>query len=179
MDHNRNPKRPAFWAIVRNLDIIISGLALTALVLITFLGVIARRVFNSPFAWQEEMQVFCTLWLVFIASGAVFRTIDHISIELLVDALGPKLKRIVELFVYVVVMATLAFTLYRSYLLVEQLYVTERLTNILKIPYYLVYIPFPIGCVLMMASDTAVTAQRLFGKRETNTKEEEAEPDES
>lgn len=179
MEHNQNPKRQTLLTIVGNLDIIISGLALVALVLITFLGVIARRVFNSPFAWQEEMQVFCTLWLVFIASGAVFRTIDHISIELVVDALGEMLKWAVELFVYLVVMATLAFTLYRSYLLVAQLYETERLTNILKIPYYLAYIPFPIGCVLMMVSDTVVTVRRLFLKRGSSTKEEEAETDAS
>lgn len=175
MDNNRKTGRGTLWTILRNLDIIISGFALIALVLITFFGVIARRIFNSPFAWQEEMQVFCTLWLVFIASGAVFRTIDHISIELLVDTFGPKLKWIVELLVYVVVMATLVFTLYRSYLLVEQLYVTNRLTNILKIPYFWVYIPFPIGCILMMISDTVVTVKRLFIKHTAQKNEQKGE----
>lgn len=179
MNQNQNPKQQTLMAVLRNLDIIISGCALTALVIITFLGVIARRVFNSPFAWQEEMQIFCTLWLVFIASGAVFRTIDHISIELVVDSLNDTLKRLIELMGYVVVMATLAFTLYRSYLLVEQLYVTERMTNILKIPYYLVYIPFPIGCVLMMISDTVVTVERVLLKRGKKTEEPEEKADES
>ena len=175
-----NPQNKRLWkTILVNLDIIISGIALIALVLITFLGVIARRVFNSPFSWQEEMQVFCTLWLVFIASGAVFRTIDHISIELLVDSFGPKLKKATEWFVYIVVMGWLFFTLYRSSLLVIQLYETNRLTNMLKIPYYLVYIPFPIGCVLMMLSETYVTIQRLIFKRDPRKEAEEAMTDAS
>ena len=55
MDNNRKTGRGTLWTILRNLDIIISGFALIALVLITFFGVIARRIFNSPFAWQEEM----------------------------------------------------------------------------------------------------------------------------
>ena len=94
---------------------------------------------------------------------------------MLVDTFGPKLKWIVELLVYVVVMATLVFTLYRSYLLVEQLYVTNRLTNILKIPYFWVYIPFPIGCILMMISDTVVTVKRLFIKHTAQKNEQKGE----
>lgn len=176
MDSNTKKKRSKFMTILCNLDIIISSLALIVLVAITFLGVIARRVFNSPFAWQEEMQVFCTLWLVFMASGAVFRTIDHISIEILVDSLNDKVKWVIEIFIYLVVMATLAFTLYRSSLLVGQLYATGRVTNILKIPYFLVYIPFPIGCVLMIVSNTIMTIDRLFIKRfKKNTEEEVAD----
>lgn len=164
-----------FGNVLKNLDVIISGIALIVLVLITFFGVIARRVFNSPFQWGEEIQVLCTIWLVFIASGAVFRTIDHISIELIVDSLTGKVKWVIELLIYLIVMATLVFTLYRSSLLVQQLFVTGRTTNILKIPYFLVYIPFPIGCVLMMVSDTLVTIDRLFTKRIKKNGEKETE----
>lgn len=175
---NETEKKPIkFLDIIKNLDIIVSGIALVMLVVITFLGVIARRIFNSPFQWGEEMQIMCTIWMVFIASGAVFRTVDHISIELIVDNFKGRLRWIVDLLIYLVVMATLAFTLYRSVLLVQQLVVTGRTTNILKLPYFLVYIPFPIGCVLMMVSDTIVTIKKLFCKHEDETekKEENAE----
>lgn len=176
MDSNMKKKCPKWLSILSNLDIIIGGIALVVLVAITFAGVIARRFFNSPFSWLEELQVFCTLWLVYIASGAVFRTIDHISIEIIVDSLNDKIKWVVEFLIYLVVMATLAFTLYRSTLLVQQLFATSRLTNILKIPYYLVYIPLPIGCVLMMVSDTIAIVNRLFIKRfKKNTNEEAGE----
>ena len=175
MAHSDKKKDQLSWrGVLANLDIIISGVALVILVAITFVGVIARRFFNSPFAWQEEMQVFCTLWLVYLASGAVFRTIDHISIEIIVDSLNGKIKWVIEILIYLVVMATLAFTLYRSSLLVQQLYTTNRLTNILKIPYFLVYIPLPIGCVLMMISDTITTVDRLFIQRFKKNPNEEA-----
>ena len=173
MESEKAKKTIKFLDVIKNLDIIVSGIALVMLVIITFLGVIARRIFNSPFQWGEEMQVMCTIWMVFIAAGAVFRTTDHIAIELIVDNFKGRLKWVVDLLIYLVVMATLIFTFYRSFLLVQQLVETGRTTNILKLPYYLVYIPFPIGCVLMMVSDTIVTIKKLFCKHENYTEEKE------
>ena len=162
MSLNANSKKSKFWYFLNNADIFVGGCALIALVVITFSGVIARRVFNSPFAWLEEMQSFFTLWLVFIASGAVFRTIDQIAIEIVVDSFRPTAKRIAMVLIYLVVMATLGFTLVRSLILIDQLINIKRVTNMLKIPYFLVYIPLPIGCVLMIISDTIVTVKRVI-----------------
>ncbi len=159
---NSDSKKSLFWTLLNNADVFVSGCALIALVAITFSGVIARRVFNSPFAWLEEMQSFFTLWLVFIASGAVFRTTDHIAIEIVVDSLPPVVKRIVEVLIYLVVMATLVFTFVRSSILINQLITIKRVTNMLKIPYFLVYLPLPIGCIMMMISDTITTVRRLI-----------------
>ena len=159
---NSNSKKSIFWTLLNNADVFISGCALISLVVITFSGVIARRVFNSPFAWLEEMQSFFTLWLVFIASGAVFRTTDHIAIEIVVDSFRPTAKRITEVLIYLIVIATLVFTLIRSSILINQLINIKRVTNMLKIPYYLVYLPLPIGCVLMIISDTITTVKRVI-----------------
>lgn len=164
-----------FMDVLNNADIFVSGVALILLVAITFIGVVSRRLFNAPFAWQEEMQVFCTLWLVYMASGAVFRTVDHISIEILVDSFPAKLKWLTEVFVYLIVMATLVFTFIRSSMLIVQLYSTSRMTNMLKIPYFLVYLPLPLGCVLMIVSDTIVTVKRLFIEPFKKNKNEGAE----
>ena len=169
-------KKSKFWFFLNNADIFVSGCALVALVIITFSGVIARRIFNSPFSWLEEMQSFFTLWLVFIASGAVFRTVDQISIEILVDSFRPTAKRIAEFLIYIVVIATLIFTLIRSSILIDQLYNIKRMTNMLKIPYYLVYLPLPIGCVLVIISDTIVMVNRVFlePRKSKNDKEADA-----
>ena len=42
---------------VCNLDVIISGLSLCAIVVITLAGVIMRKIMNQPIAWLEEMQL--------------------------------------------------------------------------------------------------------------------------
>ena len=40
----------------KQIDIAIAVIALVALILVTFLGVIFRYVFSNPFSWQEEVR---------------------------------------------------------------------------------------------------------------------------
>lgn len=162
MEASTKTKQSKFLYILGNADIFISGCALVFLVGLTFIGVIARRFLAAPISWQEEMQVFCILWLVFLASGAVFRTIGHVSIEILVEMFNKRVQWIIEIFVYLIVTVTLIYTLSRSAALVSQLFATDRLTNILKIPYGFLYLSLPIGCTLMLISNTIVTVQKNF-----------------
>lgn len=158
---NRNVSSKIFF-VLSNADIFIGSCALIYLVGLTFVGVIMRRFFNSPIIWQEEMQVFCILWLVFITAGAVFRTTGHISIEIIVEMFSEKIQRIFNLLVYAIVMITLVFTLSRSYVLAEQLFSTGRMTNILKFSYGYLYLSLPVGCLLMLISNTIVVVKRDF-----------------
>ena len=41
--------------IIGNLDVIIAGISLCAIVFMTVAGVIMRKVVGEPFAWLEEM----------------------------------------------------------------------------------------------------------------------------
>lgn len=162
MERSPDIKQSKFLNILSNADIFISGAALVFLVCLTFIGVIARRFFSAPISWQEEVQVFCILWLVFLASGAVFRTIGHVSIEIFVELFNKKIQWVLEILVYVIVTITLIYTLSRSTVLVNQLFATSRLTNILKIPYGFLYLSLPIGCVLMLISNTIAVVRRNF-----------------
>ncbi|MGI6732685.1 MAG: TRAP transporter small permease [Anaerovoracaceae bacterium] len=156
---NKNVSSKILHAI-SNADVFLGSCALVFLVGLTFIGVIMRRFFNAPLSFQEELQVFCILWLVYITAGAVFRTTGHISIEILVEMFSKKIQWIFSIVVYVITIVTLIYTLSRSLVLVEQLFTTSRLTNILKIPYGYLYLSLPVGCVLMMISNTIVFIKR-------------------
>lgn len=149
-----------FLYILSNADVFFGSCALILLVGLTFIGVIMRRFFNAPLSFQEEIQVLCILWLVYITAGAVFRTTGHISIEILVEMFSKRIQWILTVIVYIIVMITLIYTLSRSLVLVDQLFTTNRLTNILKIPYGYLYMSLPVGCVLMMISNTIVFIKR-------------------
>lgn len=145
-----------------NLDFLLTAIALIVITAVTFLGVIMRYCFNSPITWLQEVQLWCFVWIVFFGAGAAFRTNSHVAIEILVDTFPPFLKKIVEVFIYVVVLGVLGFLTVQGINLVIQMLQTERTTDILNIPFWFIYSAFPIGCVWMIVNHTLVLVYTLF-----------------
>jgi len=148
-----------------NLDLLIAGISLSVLIVITFLGVIMRYFVNNPFVWQEEVQLWCFVWVVFFGGSVAFRSGSHVAIDIVVDLLPDSLKKVVDILVYFVVMVVLLYLSIHGSNLVIQLASTGRLTNILQVPYSIIYSSLPIGCVLMMMNYTLVTGLSLFSKK--------------
>lgn len=66
-------------AILMNLDIVVASIILAILIVLTFLGVVWRYIFNAPFTWLEEVQTSCMVWVVFAGAGAAFRSGNHVA----------------------------------------------------------------------------------------------------
>mgnify|MGYP001050510077 FL=1 len=88
-----------------DLDIIVAAAVLSVLIVLTFMGVIWRYLFKAPFTWLEEVQLACMVWIVFAAAGAAFRTGNHVAIEMIVDMMPPKIQKVMEVVISVVVVA--------------------------------------------------------------------------
>ena len=153
-----------------NIDVIVSSLALTVLIIVTFTGVIARYVFKAPFGWQEEVQVLCFLYTVFFGGSYAVRVSGHIGIDIIVDSLHGKIREIAEILISVVVTVILLYAFAKGCALVEQLFNTNRMSNMLQIPYAYFYMCEPIGFVLFILNMFAVTWNDhvlvLLGKKE-------------
>ena len=132
-----------------NIDLFVAGGALCILVLSTFLGVIMRYFVNKPFPWIEEMQMWMIVWLVCIGGGAAFRHNAHISLDFLVDLFPQKGKDIFRIFGIAVAVCIYIFMTYHGLMLVLQMVIYHRTTNILHIPLSIIYSAFPIGILLM------------------------------
>lgn len=145
--------------LMSNLDWAVTCLAMAVLIFVTFLGVIMRYFFNDPFVWTEEVQLWCFVWVAFIGGGATFRLGGHVSIDILVDSLPAGLQRIIKVLEYIIVIGVLIYYTTYSTVLVKQMIRTERVTNILGIPYGLIYAAFPVGCILMIISYTITVIQ--------------------
>lgn len=157
-----------------NLDILLAAISLIVLVSITFSGVIMRYFLNKPFVWLEEVQIWCFIWLVFLGAGAAFRSGSHVAIDVVVDLMPPFMRKTIEILGYLVVMYVLNFFIIHGSNLVKQLHNTGRLTNILRVPYSIIYGALPAGCVLMMINHTLITGMKLF-KIEANVEGREEE----
>lgn len=147
-----------------NLDIVIAAISLVILVSTTFFGVLMRYFFNDPFVWLQEVQLWCFTWVVFFGGGAAFRTGSHVAIEFIVDHMKPTMRKITETFGYIVSTGVILYFLIHGTNLVKQLFNTGRTTNILDIPFPLIYAAFPICCILMIINYSVVIKDILFDK---------------
>jgi len=145
-----------------NIDIIISGFILGILILYTFFAVIMRYFINRPVYWGEEFQLICIIIIVFFGAGAGFRTGSHIAIDFLVDFFPIKLQKFIMAIIYLISVVVMIYFFMQSSAFVRQMYNTRRITDILRIPFYLIYSSFPIGCILIIINYTIVTYTKYF-----------------
>ena len=54
-------------------------------------------------------------------------------------------------------MVIMVYFFVQSFMFVRQMFVTQRVTNILRIPFFLIYSAFPLGCALIIINYTIAT----------------------
>lgn len=140
------------WKLLINLDFIIASVFTIILTVLTFVGVITRYCLNAPISWQGEIQIMCYIWLTYFGLSVVVRNGGHIAIEIIVDELPKSIAKIIQAINFVLFIAIMLYTAYYGWQLVDQLRLTGRISGVLNIPYWLFYLPMPIGCVLTIVN---------------------------
>ena len=136
-----------------NLDLFIASIAMVVLTLVTAAGVVMRYVVKSPILWQEEIQAFCQVWMIFLGASVAFRAGSIVAIEMFVDALPEKGQKIMSCVIDMIVLFVLSFLMMKSHAYIQQVFgQSGRPTAILRIPYTVIYGVAPYGCALMMVS---------------------------
>ena len=126
-------------AILMNIDIVVASIILAILIVLTFLGVVWRYIFNAPFTWLEEVQTSCMVWIVFAGAGAAFRSGNHVAIEMIVDLMPEKVQKVMEIMIAVIVVVILGFLFVQTIPYLKIFLESGRSTSMLKIPYSWVY----------------------------------------
>ncbi|MFS0824633.1 TRAP transporter small permease [Bacillus sp. 1P02SD] len=68
--------------------------SLASMAILVFGNVILRYIFNSGITWSEEMSRFLFVWLVFLGAIACLKDNMHLGVDVVVNALPLKLKKI-------------------------------------------------------------------------------------
>lgn len=126
-------------AILMNIDIVVASIILAILIVLTFLGVVWRYIFNAPFTWLEEVQTSCMVWIVFAGAGAAFRSGNHVAIEMIVDLMPKSMQKIMEILISIVVVVVIGYLFMQSIGFIQVFVKSGRSTSMLKIPYSWVY----------------------------------------
>ncbi len=154
--------------IIKNLDDIISGLCIAIIILVTIAGVIFRYVFNNPFGWVEEVSLGLFIWAVFMGASSAMKRGGHVSIDIIVDELGPRMRKIADIFSMTITTGLLLVVLYFGY--AKAMQSGAKITPLLKVPYTYIDIAVPIGSLYMivhMVRNILVVCKRSSQKPST------------
>src|SRR6185312_5979079 len=87
--------RTAMEALYR-LCVVVSGAALVLISAVIPWGVFTRYVLNSAASWPEPMAILLTIVLTFFGAAACYRAGTHMSVSVVVRAMPPPLRRMIE-----------------------------------------------------------------------------------
>lgn len=138
------------------IDIVLVGLA-TALVAIMFSNVLARAFLNIDIAWNTEFGEFCLVWATFVGAAAAARRGSHMRISELVDAAGPRTRRLLEIGTRVAALLLLGLLVWRGMMIVNR--TMDQEMSVLYWPVGLQYLAMPVGSLLTaiyVAYDTSL-----------------------
>src|SRR5690554_8231403 len=102
-------------SIIFNLDDIIAGVFLSALVVVTAIKMFMRYVAGDPLKWTEEVSLALIVWVVFLGASSVMKRNSHISIDFFVDFLPQKVRKYFDGLVIIVNLIVLGYLVILGY----------------------------------------------------------------
>ena len=129
-------------------------------VIIVFLQVVMRTVFNSSLVWSEELARYLFIWLIYIGVAYGVKKNRHISVEVVTYILGRKGNWILSIIANILF---LIFAILICYLSFNVTMSVNRMSPAMGIPMSLVYAAPFVGMLL-----TSIRiVQKLIDDRKT------------
>lgn len=137
-----------FKNIVKNLDLLITGILFTLVVGLTIVNVFFRYFFSTiNFGWASETITMLYVWCIFVGAAAVYRTRGHISIEAVMELLPENIQKVLKVFVDVAMFIIFAYIAWLA--LDYTLNGAVKVMGVLRISYAYEYAAMPVGFGLM------------------------------
>jgi TRAP-type C4-dicarboxylate transport system permease small subunit len=141
-------RRSRAWALLDGAVDGVCTISCIAIVLISFVAVVFRYVFNNSLTWSEELTRYMFIWIVFLGAAVSVRQRANIAIDLFGGRVGPVGQRLLDVIERV---ATIAFAL--LVVIPGFAFVRIGMSNLspaLEIPMGVVYAAPVVGCGLMI-----------------------------
>ena len=140
-------KASLVW-VLANLEELIAGTGLVIVVCLTMYNIGNRYLLQRSGVWAPELAEMIFAWVVFLGAGAAWKRRMHISIDVLVRNLGPRMRTGVNILTDVILIIFLAFSAY----LAAKITISShtRLSPVLRLPFSYVYASVVLAFVLML-----------------------------
>jgi TRAP-type C4-dicarboxylate transport system permease small subunit len=99
---------------IKNLEEILCGFFLVAMVSLVIINVLLRFLFNYSITWAEEVSTICFVWSVFVGASAVYKHKMDIGIDVLILRLPLQGQRYVRLIVRFLLLLINGYIFYMS-----------------------------------------------------------------
>lgn len=142
--------RKRFWYIYDHLEEIILVIMFVALVVITFLQVVMRFVFNHSLPWPEEAAKYLFVWVSWIGISIGAKHREHIKIEIFQKKLPGKAGNILNIVNDIIMIVICLVICYYGIKLVDMLLTTHIKNTVLHMNQAVGTSAIPVGCALMI-----------------------------
>lgn len=105
--------------LFRGIQILIAFF-LAVMIVLVFANVVMRYVFSTGFAWSEEIARLCFIYLVYLGTIDAFRDNRHLGVEMLVERVGPKARKILYVVIQGIVIWMMGLLAFGSFTLAKQ-----------------------------------------------------------
>jgi len=122
---------------------IIGSFMFSAMVLLTMFNVASDWMFNRRYGEIQEFVLAAFVWVGYVGMGELYKSDEHISVDLLGKSLPEKANRILSIFIDLIVMIISVIIMY--FAIVLTLKSSTKYTAVLKIPYIYIDLAVVIG----------------------------------
>lgn len=137
--------------------------AVIAIFLTVLLEVVSRYLLHQSIAWSSEVCQTLLVWITFIGGAVALVGGEHMQIDAALNRISaPCLKKAVLLVGYAAVLFFLLCGLWGGIKLVDKTW--SMTTTTLQLPAGVLYLAFPVGCLLMIIATVRNIYFVLHGK---------------
>ncbi len=129
--------------------IVISAAALIAITLAIPYGVFMRYVMNSASSWPEPFAVLAMVLFTFLGGAAAYRANVHIAVQMLTDAVAPRVRTLLLRLADLAMIAAALFMLVYGAQLVRAT-MNQTIAEFPSLPVGITYLPIPVGGLLTL-----------------------------
>lgn len=130
--------------LIDNFEIYVSAVLQIIMILILFVQVIGRYVFNKSFAQIEEIAIMCFILSIYFGACGATKLRRHLKITILLDNLKPKVRHCFEIFGNVVFIVFNVLMIKAFIPMVSNFFHNHTCYAATRLPKWIIYIWVPI-----------------------------------
>lgn len=143
--------------------VLVGSLILT--VVLVFIQVIMRYVFNASLSWSEELTRYIFIWQIWLGASIGLRDKKHIKVEVIQSILKPKMALVMDIVANLIWMAACIYFIYNGSQLVENLIQKHSVSTALRIPLWTVYAALPVSSFIIVIRQLMHLREDLYKLR--------------
>lgn len=133
------------------------GIALILTILLNFVNVIGRYVFNSSILGAEEVQVYALIWMAFLGTAVVTWRNMHLRMDAVSKLLPAGIQYALRVAEVVLCLAVVGYTVLQSWDYVSRMMMLGATSDVSHVPMWIPHASVLVGLVLIVLMLIAAT----------------------